>query len=253
MLSKQIRSTNPYEKAVNNKAVETKEYNNLQKDLAAVYTAIESSIIYGDAKVGDVVGGNYTNIDSSGHLEFVGTARPWRDELSDAVSLQETGTGISRNTTEVTVDYTYQSNLSDFMYANVQMNHDKDLTASIYPHIHWVQAKNYSPNFLLQYRWQTNGRDKTTAWTNLPCNALAFTYATGSLNQISYSAAITPPPTVSLSDIVQFKIIRDNANTSGAFTGTDPYNTGGNATVSVLAFDVHMMLNSLGSDDEYVK
>lgn len=170
MLSKQIKSNNPYLEAVNNKVVEAKEYNALQKDMSAVYTAIESSIIYGDAKIGDVIGGNYNNIDSNGHITMLGTARPWRDELSDAVSLQQSGPGISRNVTESTVDYTYQSDLNDFMYANIQMNHDKDLTSSLYPHIHWVQAKNYSPNFLIRYRWQTNGRTKTTDWVDLPCN-----------------------------------------------------------------------------------
>jgi hypothetical protein len=218
-----------------------------------VYTAIESSILYGDAKIGNILEGNYTNIDSNGHVTFLGTARPWRDELSDAVSLQQTGTGISRNTTESTVDYTHLSDLSDFMFANIQMNHDKDLTSNIYPHIHWTQEKNYSPNFLIQYRWQINGRTKTTSWTNLPCNTLAFTYTSGSINQISYSNPITPPENVSLSDIIQFKIFRDNNNTSTVFPGTDPYNTGGNATVSVLSFDIHLQLNSIGSDNEYTK
>jgi hypothetical protein len=206
-----------------------------------------------DLYFGDYEAGNYTTYDSDGHFTMYGNARPWRDQISDAISLQESGPGVSRNTTDVTVDYTHASNLSDFMYLNIQLNHDKDMSSNIYPHIHWLQSKNYSPNFLLAYRWQKNGSALTSGWTYLKCNLLAFTYVSGTLNQISYAGGITVPVGSKLSDIVQFKIYRDNANTSGEFTGIDPYNTGGNAITPVLSVDVHFMINSFGSNEEYVK
>lgn len=204
-------------------------------------------------------GANYTAWDSTGHQTMYGNARPWRDELSDAISLQQSGTGISRNLTEGTVDYAYNATynatfaLADAMYFNLQLNHDKDLSSSIYPHIHWFQAKNFSPNFLFEHRWQINGGSKTTAWTKLKCNSLAFPYVSGTLNQISYSAPIAVPVGTTLSDIVQFRVFRDTGNASSEFTGTCPYNTGGNATTGVLAVDAHFMLNSLGSTEELVK
>jgi hypothetical protein len=202
---------------------------------------------------------HYTDFDGTGHQTMTGNARPWRDELSDAVSLQQQGAGVSRNVTEGTVDYAYNAayhatfTSADAMYLNIQLNHDKDLTTAIYPHIHWFQAKDYSPNFLLEYRWQVNGGAKTTSWTKLKCNTLAFTYTTGTIHQISYASAINPPEGSTLSDIIQFRIYRDTGNVSTEFTGNCPYNTGGNATVSILAFDVHFQINSLGSTDEYLK
>ena len=184
----------------------------------------------------------------------------WRDQLSDAISLQQSGSGISRNITEGTVDYaanaTYNATftLSDAMYANIQLNHDKQLTASIYPHLHWLQAKDYSPNFLLQYRWQLNGGAKTTSWTSIKCNTLAFDYVSGTLNQISYSAAIPPLAGSTLSDIIQFRIFRDTTGANAKYTGTTcPYNTGGDAIVPVIAFDIHFKVDSLGSTEEYAK
>jgi hypothetical protein len=180
---------------------------------------------------------------------MAGDARPWRDELGDAISLQQTGTGVSRNNSEATVEFITGANLSDYLFMNVQLNHDKDLTSSLYPHIHFFQAQNTTPNFLLQYRWQVNGGTKVTSWTNLKCNTLAFTYSSGTLNQIAYSSPISVPAGTTVSDIVQFRILRDNANTSGVFTGSDPYT----ATVGVLAFDVHFQINSLGSTDQYTK
>jgi hypothetical protein len=201
-----------------------------------------------DKKFG--IPGHYITINASGHMTMVGNARPWRDQIGDAVSLQQSGTEVSRNTTEASVEYTILSNLSDFVYTNIQLNHDKDLTCSLYPHIHWWQAEDNTPNWLLRYRWQINGGTKTTEWTDLACNKNAFTYINGTLNQISYSDPIPVPSGSIISDVVQFKISRDNAPNSAVFSGVaDPYT----ATVAMTNFDVHFMIDSLGSDDEYIK
>ena len=202
---------------------------------------------------------DYSSFDETGHGTMGGDARPWRDQLSDAVSLQQSGSGISRNLTEGEVEFssasTYNSNfsLADSMVANIQLNHDKDLTSAIYPHIHFVQKKNYVPNFLLEYRWQTLGSSQVTAWTKIKCNIPAFTYISGSLNQIAHTSGISVPVGSDISDVVQFRIFRDNTNSSGEFTGIDPYNTGGNATVGITAFDVHFQIDSYGSTNQYTK
>ena len=209
-------------------------------------------------EVGDET--NYTHFDEDGHQTMVGDARPWRDELGDALAIKVQGTGISTDLTESVVNFdsnaAYNANpaLADFLYKNVQLNHDRDLASLIYPHIHWLQAKNYAPHFLLQYRWQINGGLKTTGWTFLKCNALAFPYTPGTIiHQISYSAGIPVPLGSNLSDVIQFRIYRDTTNAAGQFVGTCPYNTGGNASAGVLSFDLHFMINSLGSNEEYIK
>lgn len=207
------------------------------------------------------VGGasHHCDWDTTGHQTMTGNARPWRDELGDALSVQRSGAGITLNLAEATVDFDYNAAYhatpasADMIYKNVQLNHDKDLSVSIYPHIHWFQAKNYTPNFLFEYRWQINGGAKVTSWTKLKCTNLAFTYTAGTIHQISYSSPIAAPVGSTLSDIVQFRIYRDTSNASGKFTGTCPYNTGGNASCPVLSFDLHFMINSLGSTDELSK
>lgn len=195
--------------------------------------------------------GGYSWFNEQGHLQMRGEARPWRDELTDALSIKIQGTGIAANATEATVEFATNSDLNDFLYINSQLNHDRDLSASIYPHIHWFQAENAIPNFLLRYRWQKNGGAKTTSWTDLKCITPAYTYVSGTIHQICYSTAISPPSGTTLSDIIQFKIYRDNANGSSNFgtPGTDTYS----AVAGVIAFDIHFQVNSLGSTDEYVK
>lgn len=205
--------------------------------------------IAGPVQLG-AAGSNYTAFDETGHQTMVGTARPWRDQLTDALNLKVQGSGLALNVTESTVEFAANADYpTDYLYCNVQLNHDKDLTASIYPHIHFFQAEDHIPNFLLEYRWQKNLGAKTTAWTKLKCNTLAQEYTSGTINQIAYSAAIAAPEGTAISDILQCRIYRDITNDSEAFTGADPYT----AVVGVTAFDLHFQINSLGSTDEYTK
>jgi hypothetical protein len=208
---------------------------------------------YVDAhRVGDGGTEDYTEFDATGHQSMAGDARPWRDEYGDAVTLKVQGTGVSADAAEGTVVYATNAALDDYLYTNRQLNHDRDETSKIYPHIHFLQAENKTPNFLLQYRWQINGGAKVTSWTSLACKTLAFDYPAGggTIHQIAGTAAgITPPAGSSLSDIVQFRILRDTANASGEVGGADGYS----AAVHILSFDVHIQTNSLGSTEQYEK
>jgi hypothetical protein len=189
---------------------------------------------------------------------MTGAGRPWRDEIADALSIKNTGTaGVVANTTACSVTFKSNAGLTDYLYTNVQLNHDRDLATAISPHIHWLQSYAAIPNFLLQYRWQRLGLEIVSAWTDLKCNTAAFDYATvfpggtGTLHQICEGTNISVPTGTTISDIVQFRIIRDTAddNTGELFGGADPESH----DVEVLAFDVHIQINSLGSATEYSK
>ena len=190
---------------------------------------------------------DYLQIDASGHLTLVGNATVFDDEKGDILSLRVEGPGVSANVTESTVDFLRTANLSDYIYTNVQMSHRWKIGSVVYPHIHYFQTVAGIPNFLLQYRWQTNGGVKTTAWTNYKCNTAAFTYTAGTIHQIAHDSGITPPVGSGLSDIIQFRIIRDVANSSGVFAGTDP----DGSVVGIISFDVHTERDKLGSNSEY--
>jgi hypothetical protein len=178
-----------------------------------------------------------------------GAATQFDDLSASALTLQQTGQGVSLNIPECSVDFTTGANLLDYMVQSIQLSHAWKLSSVIYPHIHFVQTTAAVPNFLLQYRWQTNAGATVTAWTNLKCNTASFTYVSGSLNQIVYSVGITPPAGAMLSDGLEFRILRDNTNASGLFTGAD----GLNATVKVKFFDIHIEKDSIGSNSEYSK
>jgi len=200
-------------------------------------------------KFGDVSGGDYAGFLADGTLQLYGAATVFRDEKNDVLNLKVAGSGVSINPTESTAEFTTSADLSDYLYVNVQLNHDRKLGADIYPHIHYFANDADVPNFLFEYRWQIDGGAKTTAWTRLICNNAAFTYVSGTINQLAYSAPITPPANDMLSDIVQFRIYRDNANTSTLFADADKF-TG---TVGILSFDCHIEIDSMGSHEEFEK
>jgi len=193
----------------------------------------------------------YTSFDSNGNLEMVGSATVFRDEMNELIkaSANNPSSHLVQNFVEGTLDFKDNCDLNDYAVMNIQLNHDRKLASKVFPHVHWYQNQNATPNFLVQYRWQRNGHLKTTAWTNYVMTGNAYTYSATTTNQITYNGGITPPANDGLSDIIQIRLIRDMDNDSSAFTSNDLYV----GTVQTVNFDVHIELDDLGSDEEYVK
>ena len=212
---------------------------------------IESTFAeYPTLKVGDVSGGNYTEIEADGTIKLNGTATVFRDEMGELITKRITtpGSNITQNDAEGSIVFDDACDLSDYVTMNVQLNHDRKIGAVVYPHIHWWQASSDIPNWLIQYRWQTNGAAKVTSWTNLPYDSHVFTYTSGTLNQITDFGGITPSSD-SISDILQLRLLRDTANASTEFAGADPL-TG---SVHAVNMDVHIEIDIVGSRTEYSK
>lgn len=201
------------------------------------------------AKIGDVA--NYTGFETDGSMIFKGTATVFDDAQMPLISTtKQTPSGdILINEAEQTLDFSDACTLADYAIASIQMSHKWLKGSDISPHIHWTQTAIGNPNWMVQYRWQVNNQPKTTAWTDLKMNVPVFTYVSGVLNQISNGADITPPATAVISDIIQFRIIRDTNNDSGLFAGTDPVS----GDISSLSFDYHFEIDQVGSKEEYVK
>lgn len=195
-------------------------------------------------------GSGNVNISENG-IQLFGTATMFDDLTADITRAKTVGTRITFNDTENTLDFSNLSTLSDYAVQVFQIKHGWKVGSVVYPHIHFFQTEDLLPNLLLEYRWQINGQAKTNSWTRLPFNKVAFPFPPGpaTLNQIIYTSPLTPPIGSELSDVIQTRIIRDMSNTSGLFTSPDNY-TG---NVSVTSFDIHIELDTLGSNTEYIK
>lgn len=208
-------------------------------------------ITYVPRKFGDIDGGDYTGFEDDGTMVFNGDATVYDDMLNQLIGqrLESPSSNIVQNNAEGSLTFQTDATTSDYVTMSVQLSHRWKSGSMIYPHLHWWQAQNNVPNWLLQYRWQRQGQSKTTTWTSVKMNENAFTYVSSTLNQISGFPAISAPSGYSLSDIVQCRIIRDTTNASGLFTGTDPYTV----DVDAVNFDIHIECDTAGSRTEYAK
>lgn len=139
--------------------------------------------------------------------------------------------------------------------APIQLKHAQKYGAgaAYHAHVHWLQEQAAIPNFLMAYKL-TNYGTTTTKETDYSNYTLAkwdnhkFTYTSGVLPQITEFVEIDlSGATISASlDVVVF---RDTANVSTLFAGADPVAAG----VTVKFIDGHVMFDSAGSRQEYVK
>lgn len=222
--------------------------------LVLVKNPSEGVIFFDPRKVsafGDIYGTDYTKFESDGTIISFGAARCWRDELQSLIGqrLESPGSDIVQNNAEGTLTFKTSAALIDYVTMNVQLNHDRVLQTAVSPHLHWFQTTAATPNWLIQYRIQYNGQAKTTAWTSAKWSENKFAWTAGTLNQITDFADITPGVTDGVSTIIQFRIIRDNANGSGLFAGADPVAV----SVDAMNFDVHIEVDMFGSRTEYTK
>lgn len=219
-----------------------------KSEIESIQTSLESALHSNTpAQIGGI--NDYVNVAEDGTITLVGNATVWDDITPGIAASKTSGPGVSFNTTEITLEFVSNADLNDWALLPFQLSHRVKAGSSIYPHIHWEQTQNIIPNWLIRYRWQRNGQSKTTSWSNYRCNIPAFTYISGTLNQICYGAAIPAPTDYGISDILQLRVLRDNTNASGVFTGADTYS----GTASITSFDPHVEFDTLGSKTEYSK
>ena len=143
------------------------------------------------------------------------------------------------NVVDITLDF--DDTTDEFIYINAQMPHSWKAGSVIYPHCHWFQNQNTNVGWYIDYRWQINGDAKTTSWTTLALDQQAFTYTSGTLDQINFTAAGITCSGCDLSDILQIIFYRD--------VSADTYV----GDAQLMQVDIHYQIDTLGSQDEYIK
>ena len=133
------------------------------------------------------------------------------------------------------------ASVSDRLIFNFQVPHKAKLS-EMRLHIHWEQSNATARTFRVDYRIQNNGQPKTTAWTTVVRSTGgeydAFTYTSGTLNQITRLAEIDLS-VAELSSTIQFRLTRTDNNAGD---------------IEATFVDAHYQTNSTqGSRTEYRK
>lgn len=212
-------------------------------------------------QIGDVAGGNYTEIENDGSLEFVGTATAWEDLRVEPTART---TGANAPTFEKWLDDSAGTSRGAFLYSfdDATAGSEKELFfvmqmphawagTSIYLHVHWIGAVDDTtaePRWGLEYAWRDIGEvfgDTTIIYaatkTPTDANVTAFKH------YLTAFSAIAPGATADgISSVFVGRLFRDSANVA------DTYNATG-AKCGLLAIDAHYEINTIGSRSEYIK
>jgi len=173
-------------------------------------------------------------------------ATVWDDVTQAAFGrrLYSTSGGVGYDYTENAIEFDSGgsiSNLNDRISWSIQFPHAARLDSMMMPHIHFEQTSTNVIEFTHQYRIQSNGTAKTTAWTTATSDTATdavFTYpGSGTFNQIIRFPSIDMTGK-NISATIDFRLARTDA-------------TGG--VILVKFIDSHVEFDSGGSREEFVK
>lgn len=156
---------------------------------------------------------------------------PYKIDIIESLLYQDIGnpdSKIIKNSSEGAVDFANNTDLTNYIGVNFQVfvKPDYQIISDCSLFIGFFQKENNIPNLLIQYRWQLMGAVKNESWNSLAWDEFLKEYPTSGtpiINQVLSFPLIPTPEEANSSDILQVRVIRDNANSSGLFTGADPY------------------------------
>lgn len=204
-------------------------------------------------RFGNVIGGNYLEIELDGTEVSKGDASTYDDLSFPAIAqnLDVSSGRIDYDYTEQTIDFRDNARYpNEVLSITYQMRHTRKNDSNLFPHIHWFQNQNAFPNLLCEYRWYNNGDLVPSSFTQVILSSAdnIFPYTSGVLFQITQIAAINGVGK-GLSSNIDIKLYRDSNNNSGLFTGPDSYS----GDFKLKQLDLHFEQDMKGSRQPYVK
>jgi hypothetical protein len=206
---------------------------------------VDENLELSTLKVGDVEGGNYSEIEADGTFKAVGDATVYNDSQVPPTVFRTGGTALLLAEL-VSGIYAHRFDTGgspDMIHFNVQFPHSMKLNSTIYPHLHVVNkdaivgAANVS--FTLTYTWANiNG---TFPAVKEDTKVVSFADAEALTHKLlSFDPIVPVAGQGGLSSILIGTLTRVN-------TG---YTT---ANIFHMGFDIHYEVDALGSREEFVK
>ena len=190
---------------------------------------------------GGNVGGetDYLSIDASGTLRLYGAATTW-DDLVVPLTTTRIGANNKPDFDFDEIAYMFpQNNTSEILYFVVQMPHRRKIGSNIHPHVHYRQATSDVPVFKLDYKWFNIGSSEPTTWNTYIMDQPLVSWTDSSTHQLNTGALMIDGSSYGLSSMMLCKLYRDDNIVTG--------------DVAVWQFDIHIEIDSFGSNEEFSK
>lgn len=207
-------------------------------------------------KFGNVPDGNYADFDDKGQLRLYGDATQWDDLRVPVLQTKLGGTKDPDFTkafdngsgSQGVFTYLFDKNTEEELYFLCQMPHNWKQGSNIECHVHWFPVADGAAGtdvcWGLEYTWANiSSVFANTSLIYGDVNSLEETLVQDK-HYLTELGAITSTGKT-FSSMLICRIFRD-ATSSG---GTDDYDN----DAALLEIDFHYQVDSLGSDEEYVK
>lgn len=206
---------------------------------------MSSETIAHQLNVGDVSGGNYLKIEEDGSLIAQGDAAMWEDLRFPASSLNPPGAASDAdvdNSTTFLGTLLFDAGSTEICAGQAQMPHSRQAGSNLRCHIHWAPTTNLAGNVLWRLEYQIANRGAVFPASYTTLNILSG--STSTLNaHITAEFTEIDGSNIGLSSMMIWKLSRIGGD------GTDTYA----ADARLLEFDIHYVVDSLGSKTEHTK
>lgn len=170
----------------------------------------------------------------------------WEDLRFPATAFNPPGTASDPGLDTTDGTFLFDATAVELIYCVVQLPHSFMQGSSLHPHIHWAKTTSAAGDVAWRVRYKTSKVGEITTDFSAADYALASTQDdnTEGRHLISgFTALDTAALDLDISDILIFEIAREGDAV------TDTYA----ADAKFFEFDIHYRIDSLGSEQEYVK
>ena len=133
-----------------------------------------------------------------------------------------------------------QNDQNEYIVISEQFSHSRKYGTNISPHIHYIQDEVAIPTFVLQYRWYDNGQQVPNFTTIETTGQPVFDYVGQPILQIIVYPEIDGSQIDFVSSWFEAKLYRKTGD-------------GVAGDVLVKSFDIHFEIDSIGSNQMYIK
>jgi hypothetical protein len=213
-------------------------------------------IVASTFKVGDVVGGDYASFNVDGELRLYGEATQWADLRVPITSTKKGGskdpdfekmTDNGSGSQGVFVEY-FNPTIEEEIYFEVQLPHSWKEGSDILPHVHWTPktagAAGEDVCWGLEYVWSNIGDNfgnTTIIYGDTTIQAETLVANKHYLTELGTMTGTTKE----ISSMISCRLFRDATGAGGTDDYTDD--------AGLLEIDFHYQIDSLGSNEEYIK
>lgn len=209
----------------------------------------------GSQKIGDVTGGNYTEIESDGTVEFIGNATVWDDMRVTPGSFDRPGSSdpVIKEVTpggSGTTTWLYEFAKNNFASFTVQLPHSYKTGSDIKCHIHWTPGARGNEESGATVGWKI---DYTWASINANFGVMATLDLSDACDGTDWKHQMTPDVTITgtdkgISSMLICNVKRTDTGTDDTWAST----TSGQLPL-LLEIDFHYQIDTVGSRESSSK